>query len=60
MQTPFDQAQKSCSQFAWNLLSSAQVLKVSGKLNMDNKEEKLMYDTLIEHHCKYLTNGDCN
>lgn len=60
MQTPFDQAHKSCSTFAWNLLSSVQVLEVTGKLNMDNEEEKLMYDALIESHCKYLTNGVCN
>jgi len=55
METPFDKVHKQCSTFAWNLLSSIQVLEAT-KLNIQNEHENIAFDMLIEHHCKYLLN----
>lgn len=53
---PFEQTNKTMSQFAWNLLSSIQVFGSLEKLNMENEREEMMYDMLLESHCKYLSN----
>jgi hypothetical protein len=59
METPFDKVKKECSTFSWNLLSSIHVLEAKEKLNNDSENEELQkaFDMLIEHHCKYLSNG---
>ena len=59
METPFDNARKQCSTFSWNLLSSISVLDAKEKLNNndENEELKKAFDMLIEHHCKYLSDG---
>jgi len=59
METPFDNARKQCSVFSWNLLSSISVLDAKEKLNNDNENEELKqaFEMLIEHHCKYLSDG---
>lgn len=59
-QTPFDKAKKECANFAWNLLSSLQMLKIKEKLE-ETKEEmsdesQMLYDNFLESHCKHLTN----
>jgi hypothetical protein len=59
-QTPFDKAKKQCSEFAWNFLSSLQMLKIKEKLE-ETKEEisdesQLLFDNFLENHCKHLTN----
>lgn len=57
-ETPFDKAHKQCANFAWNLLSSIQVHKVSTLL--DTREfddnENATYETLLDNHCKHLAN----
>jgi len=59
METPFDNARKQCSVFSWNLLSSISVLDAKEKLNNNNENEELeqAFEMLIEHHCKYLSDG---
>lgn len=56
--TPFDEARKKCSEFAWNFLSSIQMLKIKQKLDTieETEETQTMFDTLVETHCKHLTN----
>lgn len=56
MDTPFDEAKKQCSEFAWNFLSMIQMNKTMEKVDMENEEHKLLFEQLIEQHCKHLLN----
>lgn len=53
-ETPFDKAQKRCSSFAWNLLSSVQIFCVHDKLDLDILEDQKSFELLVDNHCKYL------
>lgn len=57
-ETPFDKAKKKCSDFAWNLLSSIQVYRVSMQLDTRDFDDKeaATYEQLLSNHCKYLAN----
>ena len=60
MNTPFDDARQQCSDFAWNLLSSIQVFRISMELDsreLDDKENK-NYELLLASHCKHMHNED--
>ena len=54
--TPFEEAKKQCSNFVWNLLSTIQMNKTIETINLENEEHKVMFDALIEQHCKHLVN----
>ena len=56
MDTPFDEAKKQCAEFAWNFLSMIQMNKTMEKVDMENEEHKLLFEQLIEQHCKHLLN----
>lgn len=57
MDTPFDEAKKQCSEFAWNLLSSIQMNRTIEKIDLENEEHKTLFENMLETHCKYFLNG---
>ena len=60
MNTPFDDARQQCSDFAWNLFSSIQLLGISMELDsreLDDNESK-SYELLLASHCKHLANEE--